>query len=588
MGPMNIALWRTILRTLIASSLFILSGPLRLHAQASCDSTENCLRLFTPPPRPYVRKDAAKMTAAEWASFSKGVERMMSITDPSNPLYPLSWQYQANIHGGSSSVTPPPGAPWRCCRHSGWFFLPWHRMELFYFERILRAMSGDDNLIVPYWNYTVPDSDPNWKTKRAIPTPFRTPKVGNPLYVAQRNTIAGPGCGINDGQPLCYDVVSAEKAFPADKSKARFWGPPITPDMLTFAGGVADRHSAFGTKQGQIESQPHNPMHTTVGGKDGLLTSPVGAASDPIFWPIHANIDRAWYCWDKLYNRTGQYPPKNDTNDWWTAPFKFWDVEKTVTKGPDGKDLVTLKAKEVCLTGEQVVQTAVNLRYIYDSCDGLPPFPPGGADAGDTSTAFPDTVEDQAPTLFASVTAQSPVELGAEATTVSFDLPLDVQLAINSVLSATARDGAVVLNIEDIHISKPIGMYYWVYIDLPDEAALDPAGPYYAGNLDFFGVGEHHHDEEVNGETALGDSRSFDITDNVRSLAANGEWSPSKLSVTLSLPVESVTSDCSGGVCPKCPACILRFNPRSPAMVDELVYFGQVSLDVVSWQSNPL
>ncbi len=585
MNPLKNAFWQITFRALIASSLLIFSSSIWLQAQASCDSTKDCLKEFTPPPRPYVRKDAAKMTAAEWASFSKGVEEMMKIKDPTNPL---SWQYQANIHGFDASkarMPPPPGAPWYCCRHSGWFFLPWHRMELFYFERILRAMSGDDNLTVPYWNFAVPDSDPNWKVKRAIPTPFRTPKSGNPLYAEKRNTIAGPGCGINDGQPLCYDVVNAEKAFPSDKSKAKFWGPPLMPGVLTFAGGVADRHSAFGGKQGQIESQPHNPMHTTVGGVGGLLTNPVGAASDPIFWPIHANIDRAWYCWDKLYNRTGQYPPKDASNDWWTAPFKFYDVEKVVTKGPDGKDVVTLKSKEVCLTGEQVVLAAVNLRYIYDSCEGLPPFPPGGPEADDAYTLFAGTVENQAPTLIASVTARSSVDLGAEATTVSFDLPPDVQQAISGVISGKTRDSAVVLNIEDIHISKPIGMYYWVYVDLPENAELDPAGSYYAGNLDFFGVGEHHHDAEVHGEGAAGDSRSFDITDNVRSLAANGEWSPSKLSVTLSLPVESVTRDCSSGACPKCPACIPRYNPPPPS--DGLVRFGQVTLDVVSWQSVP-
>jgi hypothetical protein len=51
---------------------------------------------------------------------------------------PTSWLYQANIHGTNTPVGSwPAGAPWSTCDH-GFHFLSWHRMYLFFFERIVR------------------------------------------------------------------------------------------------------------------------------------------------------------------------------------------------------------------------------------------------------------------------------------------------------------------------------------------------------------------------------------------------------------------------------------------------------------------
>ena len=46
------------------------------------------------------------------------------------------------------------------CQHQGWFFLPWHRMYLYFFERIVRAAvveaGGPADFALPYWNYDKP------------------------------------------------------------------------------------------------------------------------------------------------------------------------------------------------------------------------------------------------------------------------------------------------------------------------------------------------------------------------------------------------------------------------------------------------
>lgn len=64
---------------------------------------------------------------------------------------PTGWRYQAAIHDYDAELdelatpadTPPSQADqaryWRRCQHFTWFFLPWHRMYLLYFERIIAA-----------------------------------------------------------------------------------------------------------------------------------------------------------------------------------------------------------------------------------------------------------------------------------------------------------------------------------------------------------------------------------------------------------------------------------------------------------------
>src|SRR5205823_6232495 len=95
-----------------------------------------------------------------------------------NPADPRGWFYQAGIHG-SLSETPLPD--WNQCQHGSFFFLSWHRMYVFWFERILRAASGDPNLAVPYWDYTNPN-------QQALPTAFWQPAdASNPLYVHARD-----------------------------------------------------------------------------------------------------------------------------------------------------------------------------------------------------------------------------------------------------------------------------------------------------------------------------------------------------------------------------------------------------------------
>ncbi|MEA2188118.1 MAG: hypothetical protein QOK16_3129 [Solirubrobacteraceae bacterium] len=87
-------------------------------------------------------------------AYAKAVKVMQAraATDPT------SWTFQGAIHGAYAA--PPPRAGWNQCQHQGWFFLPWHRMYVYYLERIVRAAvkaaGGPADFALPYWNYSKP------------------------------------------------------------------------------------------------------------------------------------------------------------------------------------------------------------------------------------------------------------------------------------------------------------------------------------------------------------------------------------------------------------------------------------------------
>ena len=217
---------------------------------------------------------------------------------------PTSWDFQVNIHATRDLSNP---AVWNQCQHGNYYFLPWHRMYIYWFERILRDASGDPELALPYWNYTSPAA-------RTLPEVYRVPAIAsNPLYVAERNTDAG---GVNNGARL-----------PASAA-ATAWLPfrlvnfsTALPSGAAFGGRVVDRPVHLMPTMGSFESY-HNVMHVLIGGENGYMSDPTAASRDPIFFAHHANVDRLWNRW--LDQGGGRANPLDDRT-WMDTRFKFFD-----------------------------------------------------------------------------------------------------------------------------------------------------------------------------------------------------------------------------------------------------------------------
>ena len=248
-----------------------------------------------------VRRDVGNMDADDpiLDSYRRAVHAMRALPQTN----PLSWTYQAAIHGTLLSPTPFPTA-WDTCEHGTDFFWSWHRMYLYWFERIVRKMCGDPCWALPYWNWAP-------GTELQLPAPFRD--TASELYTSNRNP------NINDGT-ASLDALSID----------------LTP---TFSASATNFQTANSIVQG-----PHGSVHVEVGGWMGDVPT---AAQDPIFYLHHANVDRIWNLW--LAKGTPRADPLNDAT-WRTREFTFFDEN----------------GNAVQMNACQILRCADQLNYVYE------------------------------------------------------------------------------------------------------------------------------------------------------------------------------------------------------------------------------
>jgi tyrosinase len=310
---------------------------------------ESSSRTFAQSPKVFIRSEAYTPAGqAMLAKFSAGVELMKNNYGPANPG---GWVFHWYTHGVRSDRTKASeiaymlanGArkedmdlaqeTWDTCQahHPGDvedYFLPWHRMFVYFLERQIRYLSGDPGFALPYWNYSA--SGPN---HGVIPPAFRN------MYLLQTNR----NPGVNAGQAI--DI-----SRPGDLSL----------EVLKKAS-----YSPVGADSGfnsELDSGLHGNVHVDIGDTTNM-GSIEWAAEDPIFWMHHCNIDRLWASW----NRNGGLNPTNQPT-WMNKQFVFQDVYGSRVVATV-KDFVDIGA----------------LNYTYDNFEPKPPdFTPSSLPSGST------------------------------------------------------------------------------------------------------------------------------------------------------------------------------------------------------------
>ena len=155
-----------------------------------------------------------------------------------------NWTKQAEIHLNK-------------CVHGNWWFLPWHRAYLFYFEAICRKLTGNNDFALPYWN---------WTTSTSIPAPFWG--AGNPLLnptrtATQASVVNSSICGASNINSILGQT-----------------------NFLLFASAQATAQNQ-NNGYGVLEGSPHNYVHGFVGGEMATYMSPL----DSVFWCHHNMIE---------------------------------------------------------------------------------------------------------------------------------------------------------------------------------------------------------------------------------------------------------------------------------------------------------
>ena len=418
------------------------------------------------------------MSGPQLESFRRGVSAMKALpkTDP------RSWAFQAAIHGTDDPTMTSP--LFDRCQHGNLHFLPWHRGYLSYFERILRELSGDPSLNLPFWD---------WATHSVIPEPFRVPASGsNPLYDPTRH--------LNNGAPLTPNIVGAD---------------------LTTALGSIPLAGSLGFS-GRLERSPHGTAHVQIGGNMSRFET---AGLDPIFWLHHGNIDRLWNVW--LNQGGGRVNP----SDWGPAdppgPYSFAAESGQTVSVPVGD-----------------VVSSAHLGYLYE---GVPnpvavstfsmaqAVPAAGAPPTrvTASSASPDKVEAK--------------PLGYKVERVKLIAMKDARAALTRQVPVRGDPGRVeprhVVTVEGLSADKPPTGTYEVYLNVPEAEVRNPTARarYYLGSIDFFGKTEASKRKSTHMHQAGGDgfTETFDATPVIARLQGEGRWNPDDLSVTI-FPVSTI------------------------------------------------
>lgn len=239
-------------------------------------------------------------------TYADAVEDMKNIIQEAEPS---SWVFQWYIHGvrgdrskaGEIARIYPNPSPQRDLAELVWntcqahypgdnenFFLPWHRMYVYFFESIIRQVSGNADFTLPYWNYSSVGA-----TRGVIPPEFGDP--ANPLFVNKRNP------GVNNGQPI-------QQGQPGDP--------------LSLVSLEECEYEPNGARQGfnmRLDFGLHGQVHVLTGNGQNMGSVP-WAAGDPIFWAHHCNIDRLWASW----NAAGRQNPSDAA--WLDQTFTFADA----------------------------------------------------------------------------------------------------------------------------------------------------------------------------------------------------------------------------------------------------------------------
>jgi hypothetical protein len=434
-----------------------------------------------------VRHDASSPAGLEMLEVLAGaVAAMKSI----QPRHPHSWQWQWYTHFVDGNTTKADeivrlwGSPtangrsamaeevWNTCQpHGGQnanFFLPWHRMFVYFFEDIVRRVSGRTDFALPYWNYT--SEDP--ALRGVLPEAFRLPD--DPLYGAlyrpDRNALANSGQPIHSGQPGDAMDISVPMAKTA--------------------------YMTVGADQGfcrALDSGVHGNIHVLVGNVQNMGRVPF-AARDPLFWVHHANIDRIWASW----NRNGGINPRDN---WWSRQQFVFANAGTWREIHRGWEFFDTEA----------------WGYTYDDFIA-PPAAASTSLAARQGAALAATASGRT----AQVVARAgPVELGSESAYTTLR-PVQGAASTPVLGLSESTDQRTYLVLKNLHTWVQPEVLYHVYLTPGKGKQPAPGRSAYAGVINFFDAEFHDHGNPKMDE-ALGENFfSFDVTEILREVARRG------------------------------------------------------------------
>jgi tyrosinase len=250
-------------------SSFLLSGRFGFPSAADRDTTLQ-VRLGTTttvlaafPTMIRIRKDAEALTTAERNRFLSALAQM------NNAGLGIFRQYRDSHTQVAVDEA-----------HGRDGFWPWHRAFLLDLERELQAI--DASVTLPYWRFDRP-----------------SPKLFTPAF------IGGPGptvAVIAPTNPLVAWRTDNQSGIPRtpqfDPATSLASDPGVGPVSLEAV--TTGSTSPYTQLRPVFETEPHGRAHTSF---EGVISRIASAARDPLFYLLHANVDRLWAKWQWFQDR---------------------------------------------------------------------------------------------------------------------------------------------------------------------------------------------------------------------------------------------------------------------------------------------
>jgi hypothetical protein len=301
-----------------------------------------------------VRKPVHKLDEEFVRKYERAYELMRAL--PASD--PRSWEAQSKLHCSYCAAAYTQfNSSETLDVHHGWFLMPFHRWYVYFHERILATLLGDDTFAIPYWAWDVQTgASPPANIMPAIFT-----NMSSPLFDPFRCHIHRP--------PHRVDLkiqVHPHNKRPDELMESNIynmWRVMIgeTATATAFFGGkFASGYKVIG-RAGRFETGPHAAVH----GWTGDETTPFGedmapaytAARDPLFFTHHSQVDRLWLMWRELGGQDIDDP------DWLDAEFLFYD---------ENADMVRVNVRDTLdFEKFRVVYEQVDVEWLHYSPESI-------------------------------------------------------------------------------------------------------------------------------------------------------------------------------------------------------------------------
>ena len=242
---------------------------------------ESGAEIGTVPLMVRVRKDASALSIDEMIRFLDALRSLHDLDNDRIASHYVKYAdahlkaFESGIHNSDEAPFPP-------------LFLAWHRAFLLSIERELQAI--DPAVSIPYWRFdrddvaqgtgqqifsvnfmgTVQGGD---RAPGGTVVQFLPP---NPLF----------GWRARDGSDLTRQFDGMRALVPRDQLQGILHARDSSGDLV---------NKTYKAISGALEFGYHNRAHGRIGGNLGGGASP----DDPLFFLLHANVDRAWAVWQQ-------------------------------------------------------------------------------------------------------------------------------------------------------------------------------------------------------------------------------------------------------------------------------------------------